>query len=59
MDGELIGKTNKTLRVEKGTHSFDLGEPKNHAPESVKRSVTDTTRILPLELEFTYVRGGS
>lgn len=57
LDGNLIGKTNDTLRVEKGTHRIDLGEPKNYSPEFREIPVTDTTQIFPLEIEFVYVGG--
>ena len=57
MDGHLLGKTNKTLRVEKGKHRFDLGVPNNYTPQFRKRTVKDTTQILPMEVEFTYLGG--
>lgn len=59
MDGNYLGKTNKTLRVEKGKHRFDLGVPKNYRPHFRKKSVKETTQILPMEVEFTYVGGES
>jgi hypothetical protein len=59
LDGKpiSIGKTNETLRVEKGTHRIDLGEPKNYSPEFREIPVTDTNQIFPLEIEFVYVGG--
>ncbi len=57
LDGNLIGKTNDSLRVEKGTHQIDLGKPKNYSPEFIEIPVTDTTQIFPLEIEFVYVGG--
>ena len=54
LDGNLIGKTNQTLRVEEGTHLVDLGQPDNFTPASQKIRVTGTTQILPLEIEFQF-----
>lgn len=52
VDGEKSGKTNKIIRVDEGTHEFDLGEPKNYSPPSYKKKVTGTTSIKPMELDF-------
>ena len=57
LDGNPVGNTNNTLRVEKGTHRIDLGEPKNYTPEFQEVAVTDTTQILPLEVAFDYTGG--
>jgi hypothetical protein len=57
MDGNFLGKTSETLRVEKGKHRFDLGVPKNYTPHLKKITVKDTTQILPEEVELTYLGG--
>ncbi len=52
VDGEKSGKTNKIIRVDEGTHEFDLGEPKNYSPTKYKKKVKGTTAIKPMELDF-------
>ena len=56
MDGNSTGKTNGTLRVEEGTHKFDLGEPKNYSPSFCRIKVTNTTQIEPMEITFSPVK---
>jgi len=56
MDGNSTGKTNETLRVEEGTHKFDLGEPMNYSPSFCRAKVMDTTQIKPMEITFTPVK---
>lgn len=53
MDGRPAGKTNQTLRVEEGTHRFDLGPNKNYAPDFHNVRVTGTSQIKPLEICFS------
>ena len=48
VDGKDCGFTNDTLRVEKGHHTFDLGEPRDYQPASVNALVQDTTAVGPL-----------
>jgi hypothetical protein len=52
IDGEENGSTNKVLRVEAGTHVFELGNLANYRPASRKVKVEDTTGLEPLEIEF-------
>jgi hypothetical protein len=52
VDGKERGLTNVILRTNKGTHSFDLGEPVDYRPESVEVYVGGTTSIKPLEVVF-------
>jgi hypothetical protein len=40
LDGNRIGRTNKPLRVEAGSHRVDLGEDKNYAPEFQKMATS-------------------
>lgn len=53
IDGEDNGSTNTVLRVDEGTHLFDLGEPVDYEPESQEEVVADTTVLKPLTITFT------
>jgi hypothetical protein len=53
IDGEKNGNTNEVLRVEAGTHVFELGSLANYRPASRKVTVEDDTTVLePLEIAF-------
>lgn len=52
IDGEEGGITNSVICIEKGTHTFDLGEPLNYHPEKVKKRVRHTTSVKPMEIFF-------
>jgi hypothetical protein len=52
IDDEQDGQTNDVLRVDAGTHIFDLGPLKNYRPASRKVVVKDTTVLEPLEIAF-------
>jgi hypothetical protein len=52
IDGEENGNTNEVLRVEAGTHVFELGNLANYRPASRKVEVKDTTVLEPLEIAF-------
>ena len=52
IDGENSGQTNEILRVDAGTHLFDLGSLANYAPASRKVTVQDTTVLSPMEIAF-------
>jgi hypothetical protein len=52
IDGEENGNTNELLRVEAGTHVFELGNLQNYRPASRKEMVKDTTALEPLEIKF-------
>lgn len=52
IDGEQNGKTNDSLRLDAGSHLFDLGPLKNYEPESQTVVVSDTTVLDPLEIIF-------
>jgi hypothetical protein len=52
VDDEKCGRTNKTFRVNQGTHRFTLGPVTNYTPHAFNRNVTGTTQQRPLELEF-------
>lgn len=52
IDGEQNGSTNDVLRVDAGTHIFELGNLDNYRPGSRKVLVQDTTVLEPLEIAF-------
>ena len=52
IDDEKNGYTNEVLRVDAGTHVFDLGPLENYRPGSRKVMVKDTTPLEPLEVKF-------
>ena len=53
IDDEQDGRTNSVLRVEAGTHVFDLGTPANYRPASRQVEVKDTTILQPMLIAFT------
>jgi len=52
IDGEENGYTNDVLRVDAGTHVFELGNLANYRPASRKVLVQDTTVLEPLKVAF-------
>ena len=52
IDGERNGSTNDVLRIDAGTHIFELGNLDNYRPGSRKVLVQDTTVLEPLEIAF-------
>jgi len=52
IDEEENGFTNDVLRVEAGTHIFELGHLENYRPTFRRVTVQDTTVLEPLEIEF-------
>ena len=52
IDGEENGKTGDRLRVEEGTHTINLGDPRDYRPRWRRPIVTGTTAIKPMEIEF-------
>jgi hypothetical protein len=55
IDGQASGRTNQTLQVETGTHTFKLGDPQDYRPSSRTLVVQDTTNIDPMEVTFAKV----
>jgi len=53
IDNTISGTTNQVLRVEKGTHRFDLGQPVNYDPPFIDQVISGTTPARPLEITFT------
>ncbi|HWD22368.1 MAG TPA: hypothetical protein VG591_04485 [Burkholderiales bacterium] len=52
VDEEENGYTNELLRVDAGTHVFELGNLANFRPASRTVTVRDTTVLEPLEIAF-------
>ena len=52
INGERNGKTNESLRVDAGSNTFDLGEPRDYHPVSVEAVIEDTNVLEPKEIEF-------
>ncbi len=52
IDGEENGETGDMLRVEEGTHTINLGDPRDYAPKWRRPQVTDTTSRQPMIIEF-------
>ncbi|HWQ94086.1 MAG TPA: hypothetical protein VN418_01095 [Gammaproteobacteria bacterium] len=53
IDDESNGHTNDKLRVDTGTHVFDLGTYANYAPESQTVLVEGTSSLEPMKIVFT------
>ncbi len=52
IDGEQNGRTNEVLRVDAGTHVFELGNLDNFQPAQRKLLVQDTSVLAPLDVAF-------
>jgi hypothetical protein len=52
IDDEANGFTNQVLRVDAGTHRFDLGDGDNYRPRSRKVTVKDTSPQKPKRVAF-------
>ena len=55
IDNKQNGRTNKSVRVDAGSHLFDLGPLKNYEPESQIVVVSGTTVLDPQEIVFTKI----
>ncbi|HCY84246.1 MAG TPA: hypothetical protein DHV36_03830 [Desulfobacteraceae bacterium] len=53
VDGVQTARTNETFRVEEGRHQFDLGLPPDYDPPEMRLTVTGTTPIKPLAINFS------
>jgi len=53
IDGEKGGRTNEKLRVEAGTHEFDIGSPLDYEPGLQEIEVAETTVLQPMEIVFS------
>lgn len=52
VDEEESGSTNEPIRVDAGTHVFELGNLQNYRPLRRTVLVEDTTVLEPLEIKF-------
>jgi hypothetical protein len=52
IDGEDNGSTGEKLRVEEGKHTINLGDPRDYKPKWRRPTVTGTTSINPMIIEF-------
>ncbi len=52
IDGNKSGYTNTLLRVNRGTHKFEMSEPSNYTPSFHKPFVENTIPARPLIIEF-------
>jgi len=52
VDDEKNGRTNDVIRVDTGTHIFDLGNLPNYRPAQRKVVVQDTTVLDPMVIAF-------
>ena len=53
IDGEQSGYTNDVLRIDAGTHVFDLGKMANYKPPFWEVAVDQTTVLDPMVVAFT------
>jgi hypothetical protein len=53
VDGAVRGQTNDIIRMQAGTHSFDLGTPKDYSPSRIMTQVTGTSLPSPMVITFT------
>ena len=58
VDNAPNGQTGEILRLQRGTHIFDLGSPANYSPESRTITLTGTTSDRPRAVIFTKVPPG-
>jgi hypothetical protein len=58
VDGQVAGKVNDTLMVERGHHIFDLGNPQDYQPPAVEKNVQNTTTVTPLIIDDFKPSGG-
>ena len=55
VDGELTGVTNEILKLEEGTHTFELGGAKDYKPLSQTVVIEGTNPVKPMEVAFEKV----
>ncbi|MCG8588856.1 MAG: PEGA domain-containing protein [Proteobacteria bacterium] len=52
VNGKKAGFTNRSLRINAGRHTVDLGEPDNYTPQRKQIDIAGTTPQAPRELDF-------
>jgi len=55
INGKDNGETNEILRVDTGTHLFELDAPKNYKPTKIKQVIKNTNSLAPAEITFEKV----
>lgn len=55
IDGELSGMTAEKLRVDRGVHTFHLGDPRDYQPKWRRVRVFGTTVVRPISVAFDKV----
>ena len=58
IDGDRNGNTNDILRVDTGTHEFNLGSYANYEPASQTILVEGTSSLEPMKIVFSK-KGGN
>ena len=58
IDSKKSGFTNSKLRVSKGVHKVELGEPANFSPRSRRPDVKGTSVGNPMVIEFERIEEG-
>ena len=52
IDNMPMGRTGEKLRVQKGKHTINLGDPRDYVPAWRRPDVRGTTSIKPMEVFF-------
>lgn len=47
VDGQQCGRTNRKFKIDEGTHTISLGEPRNYTPQWRRPLISGTTPIDP------------
>jgi hypothetical protein len=58
VDGAARGQIGQILRLQTGTHDFDLGSPPDYTPSHVLTPVSGTTLASPMVIPFTALTTG-
>src|SRR5688500_16659432 len=58
IDGAARAQTGQMVRVQAGTHSFDLGSPPDYTPSSVLTPVSGTAQASPMVIAFLPLAAG-
>ena len=52
VDGGRVGQTGQVLRLQRGNHIFDLGNPRDYTPPNVQTPVVNTSPTTPMVIAF-------
>jgi len=52
VDGGRVGQTGQVLRLQRGNHIFDLGNPRDYTPPNVQTPVVNTSPTAPMVIAF-------